>query len=166
MGCDEPVIHFGRPGGVPAAIFSPALATLQWRLDHLEKVKVSRPDVERAAKYLQCAVAFYEDEKFREKAIKDIVDDAIGEKGNWDVALTWANGIRSVGAWWYISIIKFLFLVLEIKNSLGLTGDAILQAALDYAKVVSQEKVRYSPTCRFGCRGLPLFTVQECPGVL
>ena len=75
LGGSASVIYLGRPGGVPAAIFNPVLATLQWPFDHLEQVKVSRPDVERAAKYLRCAVAFYEDERDHQKAIKDIIDD-------------------------------------------------------------------------------------------
>jgi hypothetical protein len=100
--------------------------------------------------------------KDRKKAIKDVVDDAIGEKGDWDVALTWANGIRPAGAWWYISIIQFLFLVLELKLSKGLAGDVTLQAALDYAKIVLHDIPRI---CHFGCRGLPLSTVQACLGV-
>ena len=39
-------IYLGRPGGAPAAVFNPALATLQHRLDHLDQVKVTRQDVQ------------------------------------------------------------------------------------------------------------------------
>jgi len=59
LGGNEPPIHLGRPGGVPAVIFNPALATLQQRLDHLEQVQVSRLEVRRAANYLRRAVKFY-----------------------------------------------------------------------------------------------------------
>ena len=68
----------------------------------------------------------------------------------------------------YISAVMFLFLrlVLKVKNSLGLVGDVTLHAVLEYAKIVSQEKVQYSHIYRFGC-GSPLFsTVQACPEVL
>jgi hypothetical protein len=35
LGGDQPPVHLGRPGGAPAVIFNPALASLQQRLDHL-----------------------------------------------------------------------------------------------------------------------------------
>ena len=81
MGGDKPSIHLGQPSGVPAAIFNHALAMLQCRLGHLEQVHVSRREVERAAQYLRCAVAFYDNEDLCQKAIKDLVDDTIGEAG-------------------------------------------------------------------------------------
>jgi len=121
-------------------IFNPALAILQQRLDHLEQVPVSRLEVERAAKYLQCAVTFYKDETHRQDAIKKLVDEAIGEEGKWTLPLGWADGIKPDGSWWYD---EFLTLVLELKNTLGLSGDALLQAVVDYSKIVSREKVRY-----------------------
>ena len=57
----------------------------------------------------------------------------------------------------------FLFLILELKNTLGPAGDALLRAALDYTKIASQKMLNIR---RFGCHGLPLFTVQACPPVL
>lgn len=39
----------------------------------------------------------------------------------------------------------FLFLILELKNTLGPAGDALLRAALDYTKIASQKMVQYSP---------------------
>ena len=113
---------------------------LQRRLDHLEQVHVSRQEVERAAQYLRCAVAFYDNEGLRQKAIKDLVDDAIGEAGDWGRSLDWADKIKPDGGWWYDT---FLILVLELKNALGLSGDALLQAVIDYSKIVSREKVRF-----------------------
>jgi hypothetical protein len=143
LGGEMPSIHLGRPGGVPVAIFNPALASLQRCLDNLEEVQVSRSEVERAAKYLRCAVAFYEDEAHRQNAIKELVDESIGEKGEWGYNLSWADNIKPDGSWWYDS---FLLLVLELKNTLGLSGDALLQAVFDYSKIVSRDKVR-CPLC-------------------
>jgi hypothetical protein len=140
LGGDKPSIHLGRPGGVSAAIFNPALAMLQRRLDHLEQVGVSRRDVEGAAEYLRYAVAFYDKEDLHQKAIKNVVNDIIGEAGEWECRLDWADKIKPDGSWWYGT---FLILVLEIKNALGLSGDALLQAAIDYSKIVSREKVRF-----------------------
>ena len=75
LGGEMPSIHLGRPGGVPVAIFNPALVSLQRSLDNLEEVQVSRSDVERAAKYLRCAVTFYECEEHRQNAVKELVDE-------------------------------------------------------------------------------------------
>ncbi|CAA7257512.1 unnamed protein product [Cyclocybe aegerita] len=45
---------------------------------------------------------------------------------------------------------SFLILVLELKNRLGLSGDALLQAVLDYSKVVLREKYkRFRGLCNF-----------------
>ena len=140
LGGDKASIHLGRPGGAPASIFNPALATLQRRLDHLEQVHVSRRDVEGAAEYLRYAVAFYDNEDVRQKAIKNVVNDVIGETGEWECCLDWADNIKPDGGWWYET---FLILVLEVKNALGLSGDALLQAVIDYSKIVSREKVRF-----------------------
>ena len=144
-------------------IFNPALAILQQRLDHPEQVTVSRSEVERAAKYLRCAVTFYGDEDRRQDAIQELVDEAIGEKGEWGVALGWADNIKPDGCWWYD---MFLILVLELKNTLGLSGDALVQAVVDYSKIVSRQKVRCLICRRFEPRRLPLFAVQALPGVL
>ena len=143
LGGEMPSIHLGRPGGVPVAKFNPALASLQRCLDNLEEVQVSRSEVDRAAKYLRCSVAFYENEAHRQNAIKDLVDELIGEKGEWGYNLSWADDIRPDGSWWYDS---FLLLVLELNNTLGMSGDALLQAVFDYSKIVSRDKVR-CPLC-------------------
>ena len=134
LGGEKPSIHLGQPGGLPAVIFNPALATLQQCLDHLEQVNVSPSTVECASRYLQCAVTFYEDKAHRQKAIKELVDGAIGEKAKWTFTLGWADNIKPDGSWWYN---EFLILVLELKNTLGLSGDALLQAIMDYSKIVT-----------------------------
>ena len=101
LGGEMPSIHLGRPGGIPVAIFNPAVASSQrcLCLDNFEKVQVSRSEVERAAKYLRCAVAFYENEAHRQNAIKELVDESIGEKGEWGYNLSWADNIKPDGSW-------------------------------------------------------------------
>ena len=161
LGGETPSIHLGRPGGVPATIFNPALASLQRRLDNLEEVQVTRPEVDHAARYLRCAVAFYKDEALRQNAIKDLVDQMIGEQGQWGSTLSWADNIKPDGGWWYQD---FLLFALELKNTLGLSGDALLQAVFDYSKIVSREKVR-CPMCGFAYSSSPFFVVQALPGI-
>jgi hypothetical protein len=140
FGGDNPDIHLGRSGGPPATIFNPVLAMLQQRLDHLERVEVSRVEVtEHAAKYLGCAIEFYKDEKERHKNIESLLDKAIGEPGEWGRSLDWAaSKIIPDGCWWHDI---FLIMVLELKNTLGLHGHALYQAIVDYSKIVSRDKV-------------------------
>ena len=109
------------------------VVSLSRSLDNLKQVQVSRSEVDRAAKYLRCAIAFYEDEAHRQNAIKELVDESIGEKGEWGYNLSWADNIKPDRSWWYDSL---LLLVLELKNTLGLSGDALLQAVFDYSKIV------------------------------
>ena len=82
---------------------------------------------------------FYEDKAHRQDAIRGLVDEAIGQKGEWGLTLGWADDIKPDGSWWYD---VFLILVMELKNTLGLSGDALLQAIVDYSKIVSRQKVR------------------------
>jgi len=111
---------------------------LQRNLENLEEVKVSRNDVDCAAKYLRCAIDFYEDGAQCQKAIMDLINKAIGQNGEWGYALAWADGIKPNGCWHDL----FLVQILELKNTLGLSGDALLQAIADYSKIVAREKVR------------------------
>ena len=39
-------------------------------------------------------------------------------------------------------------MVLELKNTVGLAGNPVFQAIVDYSKITSQEKVRYAPSAR------------------
>lgn len=62
---------------------------------------------------------------------------------------------------WYNT---FLILVLELKNTLGLSGDTLYQAVVDYRKFVSREKGRI--ICCSQYHRLPFFAVQVLPRVL
>lgn len=155
FGGDQPNIHLGRPGGAPAVIFNPALAALQQRLDHLEQIAISGQEVDRAANYFRCAVQFFKDEKQRQGLIKDLVDRAVGKTGNWECPVDCGpSKIKPDGSWWHD---VFLVLVLGLKNTLGVSGDAIYQSIIDYIKIVSRDKVQYpvsaasNPALTFVC---------------
>ena len=145
-------IYLGRPSGVPAAIFNPALAILQHRLDHLDHVNATRQDVMHAADYLNHAIGFYSDETSREKALQGLLDVAVDQGGSWNKQLSWADGIKPDCCWWHK---EFLTTVLELKNTVGLAGNPVLQAIVDYSKIISQEKVRYAPSAHLYNHGLP-----------
>jgi len=87
-------------------MFNLALATLQ---RNLEKIEVSRSDVDCAAKYLRSVVDFYMDEAQRQKAIMKLIDETIGRRGEWGFALDWADGIKANGCWWRDLFLLALF---------------------------------------------------------
>ncbi|KDR71453.1 hypothetical protein GALMADRAFT_253758 [Galerina marginata CBS 339.88] len=133
FGGEEPDIHVGRPGGAPAVIFSPVLAALQQSFDDLEKVDVSEGEAFLAANYIRCATKFYDREDLRQEAIKELVNAALGGADEWGISIDKApvNDVAPDCYWWYD---MFVILVLELKDSLGLSGDALSQAVLDYTR--------------------------------
>lgn len=130
-------VYVGRPGGAPAAIFNPALAALQLRLENLDQVKVDHGDVVNAAEYMDKAITAYDDESAREKAIKTCIDIAVGQSGDWNSRLDWADAIKPDCAWWHK---LFLTIVLELRNIDGLAGNPSFQSIIDYCKIIPQKK--------------------------
>ncbi|KAG5649766.1 hypothetical protein H0H81_002108 [Sphagnurus paluster] len=140
-------VNTGRPGGVPVAIFNPALATLQFRLDHLDQVQVDHRDITNATQYLADAVKVHHDKAARERAIKDNIDGAIGQHGSWNKKIGWAGGIKPSCCWWHED---FLVAVMELKNTVGLDGNPLVQVIVDYSKIISQEKYKpFRDFCNF-----------------
>ena len=154
-------VYLGRPGGAPAAIFNPALAALQRRLDHLDQIQVTRQDVTHATDYLNLAIKIYDDEAARESAVEESINTAVGRDGSWNTKLDWAGGIKPSCCWWNK---EFIITLLELKNVVGLDGNPILQAIFDYGKIISQKKVRCISSS--GYHDLHLLVVQTFPGVL
>ncbi|KDR76199.1 hypothetical protein GALMADRAFT_210854 [Galerina marginata CBS 339.88] len=149
FGGEEPDLHVGRPGGAPAAIFNPVLASLQQSFSDLEQVNVSEDEALRAANYIRSAAKFYDWEDLRQEAIKELVDAAIAQPGAWGRPVNMApvNDIIPNACWWHDI---FLILILELKNSLGLSGDALFQAVVDYIKMVSCDQYKpFREYCNF-----------------
>lgn len=139
FGDDKSQIHLDQ---FPAVIFNPALAALQQRLENLEQIEVtvSRQELIRAANYLRCAVDYYVDETVRELAIKQIINETMGGIAEWGKIVELDQGfIKPDRCEWYHD---FLIALHELKNTLGIHGDAHFQAILDYSKIVTLDKVR------------------------
>ena len=126
---------------VPAVIFNRSLAALQQRLENLDEIKVSRQDVALAAEYLLAANAYYVDENARELAIKKIIDKTMGGAVEWKKVVDLDGGaiIKPSRCHWYRD---FLIAIHELKNTIGIHGDAHLQAVIGYSKIVTRDKVR------------------------
>lgn len=138
---DDPIIHMGRPGGIPAVIFNSELARLQQTLEKLEQFEVTPNDVNLARNYIKLAVALYPNEDFRRKAIQELVDTIIGKEANWEKTHESDNKrFRPEGSWWDIEK-RCCPLMWGFKNTLGLEGDALIQAAVNYAKVIASDEV-------------------------
>lgn len=136
MDPDQGRVYLDR---VPVAMFSLPLARFQQRLNSLDKIEVSHIDMENAVRFLGTAIDFFENEKQCLAAISGQIDFLVGQRGKWEQVLEWANGIKPNGGWWHKD---FLTVLLELKNVVGLGGDAALQATVGYSKIISQERVR------------------------
>jgi hypothetical protein len=123
---------------VPVAMFSPPLARLQQRLDGLDKVEPSPAEVACASGFLEAAINFSKNEGLCQQAIYEYIDALLREPGRWEERLKWAGNIKSDASWCHKN---FPIILLELENTLGIDGDAILQAVVDYSKIISQEKV-------------------------
>lgn len=112
---DGNAIRMGTPSAV---IFNPALAKLQQALEKIEKIDVSPADIQLASSYVARATEVYDDETSFEETFHPVLED-----GQWH---------RS-----------FLLVAFGLKNLPGLSGDALLQAVIDYSQVISQSKARH-----------------------
>ena len=92
-------------------IFNIALATLQHRLNDLEKVDVHSGEVKFAADYPGFAVKYYSTEDDREKAIKTSFIDPMGGEGMWKKTISYAGETKPDCSWWSND---FLITVIEL----------------------------------------------------
>jgi hypothetical protein len=143
-------IHINQ---VPAVIFNPALAALQQLLENLDEIEVSRQDVVRAVNYLLAANAYYVDEDARELAIKKIIDQTMGGTVEWQAVVNLDGEviIKPDRCDWYRD---FLIAIHELKNTIGINGDAHLQAVIGYSKIVTRNKV----LCLIFTASIPVLT--------
>ncbi|KAJ2912741.1 hypothetical protein MD484_g7677, partial [Candolleomyces efflorescens] len=141
---------------VPVALFSPALAKLQQRLEEND-AKLDSHDVTRAHEYIGKAINFYTAEEDRENAIRTAIEGVLSAKDNeptslesqWGERLAWADGIKPSKCWFANG---FLSEVLELKNVPGVSGDPILHCIVDLSKII--------PSSRYnGVRGACNFPV-------
>ncbi|KAJ2914043.1 hypothetical protein MD484_g6368, partial [Candolleomyces efflorescens] len=121
---DDGLVYVDR---VPVAMFSPPLAKLQGLFDDLEsKVEPSDTEVACAAEFLGEAIGFFYDEEERQDAIRQYVNILAGESGRWGVRLKSVGDIKPTASWWHA--FRFPILLLELKNTVGVGGDAMLRA--------------------------------------
>ena len=137
----DPNMHRVYLDRVPVAIFSAPLARLKQRLDNLDGVEVLPNNVAYAAKYLATASKTFRSEEQRRVVIEDTITKQLGPSGGeWDKPLEWAQNIRPDASWWRND---FAVILLVLKNTVGLGGEAVIQALVDFSKIVASNRVCY-----------------------
>ena len=146
------IIHDGRPEnnyGPPPALFHPALAKLDHHLRHLDddlQELVPEPAFLRHThEFIAFSTRVYASEADRAEALHPVLGNIFGlyktEKPfpGAKVDMLWEDDHANV------------IVITEIQNECGIGGDASLQTALAYAKIVTDTEVRGLTLSPFEC---------------
>ena len=132
--------RYGRPSdrfGPPTALFSKPLALLKHDLEHLEQFTPDKTILDRAFEFVATVTQFFEDEKQREKALRPIIKSLLPGDSKWQEQV--ADGAAIPDGVWLSN--TFAYLIFELKNEPGLSGDPFLQGLIVYSKIVAQKAV-------------------------
>ncbi|KZT65274.1 hypothetical protein DAEQUDRAFT_814425 [Daedalea quercina L-15889] len=131
--------HAGRPDdnyGPSVALFHPTLGLLAYHLRHIDRdipmVEPSDYDYRTTHLFMVQALRSYETEELRVSAIRDSLKALLGRKLTWDERHSGIHPDAVFGG-------SPPFGILEVKNEVGLGGDASLQAGLRYARIVTND---------------------------
>ncbi|KAK7437510.1 hypothetical protein VKT23_018582 [Stygiomarasmius scandens] len=122
----RPFSEFGLPNGV----FNEHLAQLSQDLKDLDITPAEEDFVRVAYSLLKVSSSCYPDEKTREKALAIELQDLF-PNGLWQTSV--AGGTKPA-CWWLLAMI------FELKNEIGATGDPLVQAVVDYCKIIHDPK--------------------------
>ena len=131
---DDSLVYLNR---VPAQLFSPPLARLQKYIENLENMDVSLATMNHASRLLASFVRFHEDQDAREDHILDDINTLLNGS-MWQKPLAGAPELRPSASWFFQS---YAIGLLELKNTLGIGGDAMYQVLADYVKLIAAEEV-------------------------
>ncbi|PCH44878.1 hypothetical protein WOLCODRAFT_139303 [Wolfiporia cocos MD-104 SS10] len=142
---DTGIIHAGRPHlnyGLPPALHNATLARLDSHLLNIdEDLDDLIPDttlIGQVHLFMVASLATYDGENSRQIAIRSHLHAIMRARAEW-----WPTLPRcKPGAVWRND--SFPSVVLELKNEFGLEGEATLQAALSYSKIVAMNEWRKS----------------------
>lgn len=136
-------VHGGRPAcnyGPPPALFHSALAKLDYHLSHLDEdlneLEFDAEFLYNVHLFIDRSLAIYDSEDDRSRELRTLINSLAGPGG--EPQIESFEGAKPDIMWYR----PFLSMILEVTNEYGSGGDALLQAALSYAKVVGNDAVR------------------------
>ncbi|KJA26398.1 hypothetical protein HYPSUDRAFT_1065839, partial [Hypholoma sublateritium FD-334 SS-4] len=124
---------------VPAQIFSPPLARLQQNLEIFENMEVSSAMIRYASNLLAHLVQFYEDEDVLEAQIIDDISLLLDGHDVWHKQIAKVTKLRPDVSWFYKN---YPIGLLELRNTLGIGGDAMYKTIVDHTKIIAAKEVR------------------------
>jgi len=134
--------RYGRPShrfGPPTALFSKPLALLKYNLEHLESYSPDTSMLDRAYELIVQATDFFADECTRESALRLTLKKLLP---GWSKR----QGLTSdkTDKPHAVELEDFsAYVIVELKNEPGLSGDPSLQGLITYAKLITQPKVLF-----------------------
>lgn len=135
--------RIGRPSdrfGPPVVLFDRALARLKYDLEHLEELVPTPQNVDDAYGIVTTSTGFFETEDARGLSLRPYLEGLLG-KADWERKTT--GGTAKPGASWLEGI--FTYILFELKNETGLSGDPFVQGLVVYGKIIEQKQVRKPP---------------------
>ena len=138
----EAVVHGGRPAGncgPPPALFNAALAKFDYHLRHLDE-DVDELDVDAyflrdAHLFIEKSLAIYDSEDARCTELASLIDKLTGPGAVRHDAISKEDALDVLWDTTCPTMIEM------IKNEFGIGGDAFLQAALSYCKILRSDTV-------------------------
>jgi len=134
--------RYGRPSdryGPPTALFSEPLAFLKYNLEHLESFTPDFLTVDRAYDLVTHSANFFNEESDRERSLQHTLPPLLVGRNEWQRLTT--DKEAKLGGVWLEGC--FAYLIVELKNELGLGGDPFLQGLITYGKIITQKEVLF-----------------------
>ncbi|EPQ53409.1 hypothetical protein GLOTRDRAFT_130748 [Gloeophyllum trabeum ATCC 11539] len=132
---NKDVFHTGRPAsnyGPPVALFNSVLGWLAYQLSRLEDISEIHPASFRAAhEVVTLSLGSYPSQDIRVDSLSRPLQMCLGMPFTWKLKMAGIEPNVVVGG-------SEPFGLMEVKNEVGLNGDASLQAGLVYARIVTE----------------------------
>ena len=138
----EAVVHGGRPArncGPPPALFNPALAKFDCHLRHLDEdiveLDVDANLLRDVHLFIEKSLAIYDSEDARCAELASLIDKLTGPGAVRHDTISKGDTLDVLWDTTCPTMIEV------IKNEFGIGGDAFLQAALSYCKILRSDTV-------------------------
>ena len=134
--------RYGRPShrfGPPTALFSEPLAILKYDLGHLQSFTPNPTTLDHTLNIIASATDFLPDEGKREASSKTVLENLLVGRNEWQQPIS-DKATEPCGVW----LEGFSgYLIVTLKDDLGLGGDPFLQGLAVYGRVTTQDEVAF-----------------------